>query len=102
MWYCKPYLVYPPCGLQNLTLKSISKRERKKYLVAVAQFRPEKNHKLMVGVLNNLVNNHPDLCTNLKLVLIGGVRNDEDLYRVEELKKMIANKKLNVLLLLYF
>ena len=88
-------VVFPPCDTAALSQAPLQPRPRHK-LVSVGQFRPEKNHALLIRALGIA-------CRSLRqrggadaqmptLTLVGGVRNDEDRGRVEALK-LLAMKE---------
>lgn len=59
IWRCpfKTHLVYPPCNVEHLTVLPLLSDEEKGdqiRIVAVAQFRPEKNHPLMLRAMFEL------------------------------------------------
>lgn len=59
IWKCplKTHRVYPPCDVDHLTslpLLSDKKKDGVIRIVAVAQFRPEKNHPLMLRAMFEL------------------------------------------------
>ena len=41
-------LVYPPCDTEDLQKLRLDRKLKQLYLVSVAQFRPEKNHRLQL------------------------------------------------------
>ncbi|XP_020783500.1 GDP-Man:Man(3)GlcNAc(2)-PP-Dol alpha-1,2-mannosyltransferase [Boleophthalmus pectinirostris] len=55
-------------------------------IVSIGQFRPEKDHKLQIQAFRELLNRKGELKEGLKLVLIGGCRNEEDEDRVLRLR----------------
>ncbi|KAI8816796.1 GDP-Man:Man(3)GlcNAc(2)-PP-Dol alpha-1,2-mannosyltransferase [Fimicolochytrium jonesii] len=73
-------IVYPPCD--TAALKSFSLDDREEVIVAVAQFRPEKDHTLQLDAFARLLDKYPEHRDRLKLVMIGGSRNAEDRGRV--------------------
>ncbi|NXO02406.1 ALG11 mannosyltransferase, partial [Rhinopomastus cyanomelas] len=84
-------VVYPPCDVQ--TFLEIPLEERKSTteysIVSVGQFRPEKDHPLQIRAFAKVlkekkVGNQP----SLKLILIGGCRNQQDEERVKNLKHL--------------
>lgn len=107
-------IVYPPCETGELVNFSPANRER--VILSVAQFRyvlpvctlfvicgpnillrPEKEHSTQLQAFKALLANHPELKSgqsSVKLVLIGGCRNEEDTSRVDGLKSLA--KDLNV------
>jgi len=78
-------IVYPPCNSAHREL-SLDSKQRK--FVAVAQFRPEKNHPLKLKALSILLQRHPHLKHEVMLSLVGTSRHHEDWVRVERLKAM--------------
>ncbi|KAM4701057.1 GDP-Man:Man(3)GlcNAc(2)-PP-Dol alpha-1,2-mannosyltransferase [Discoglossus pictus] len=84
-------IVYPPCDVQtflDLKLKEDGEREEHS-IVSVGQFRPEKDHPLQIRAFSALLAKKSlEQRTKLKLILIGGCRNNEDEHRVSELKKL--------------
>ncbi|XP_072513138.1 GDP-Man:Man(3)GlcNAc(2)-PP-Dol alpha-1,2-mannosyltransferase [Salminus brasiliensis] len=84
-------VVYPPCDVQAfldvpLEEEEEQKRDRKCHsLVSVAQFRPEKDHRLQIRAFRKLLDKkgaEPGGRESVKLVLIGGCRNQDDEDRV--------------------
>ncbi|KAM9851415.1 GDP-Man:Man(3)GlcNAc(2)-PP-Dol alpha-1,2-mannosyltransferase-like isoform 2-T2 [Aulostomus maculatus] len=96
-------VVYPPCdvrafldipldneeemeGWEKLGSEEEGGRDRKCHsIVSVGQFRPEKNHRLQIRAFHKLLNRKavwPEGRDLLRLVLIGGCRNQEDEERV--------------------
>lgn len=47
MWN-EPHLVYPPCDTTDLQSLPLDRRLKHLFLVSIAQFRPEKNHRLQL------------------------------------------------------
>jgi alpha-1,2-mannosyltransferase len=77
-------IVFPPCDTNALTALSLTGRE--KSIIYVAQFRPEKDHMTVLKAFSILLSNNPELRKqNVKLVLIGSVRDDRDKEKVESL-----------------
>ena len=95
-------VVFPPVAVEDVTkaveISEASENRRKPYLLYIAQFRPEKNHQIILEAFASFVHSKPDLTTYKdpvpKLVLIGSVRNSEDATRVYNLR-LLANE-LNV------
>eukprot|EP00056_Hartaetosiga_gracilis_P004029 m.70666 g.70666 ORF g.70666 m.70666 type:complete len:529 (+) comp11674_c1_seq1:99-1685(+) len=75
-------IVYPPCDMNALA--SLPLDGRKHVIVSVAQFRPEKNHKLQLDALHQYTTTYND--KEIKLIMVGGCRNEGDRKRVEELR----------------
>lgn len=86
-------IVYPPCDTNRFAKLTLGKRPARS-IVSLAQFRPEKDHKMQLRIVHKLLSQYPELKSSkggnrpLKLVLIGGVRNADDEKRVLELKKL--------------
>ncbi|XP_025909085.1 GDP-Man:Man(3)GlcNAc(2)-PP-Dol alpha-1,2-mannosyltransferase [Nothoprocta perdicaria] len=84
-------VVYPPCDVQ--TFLDIPLEEEKsitKYsIVSVSQFRPEKDHPLQIRAFAKLLEKRrPVQQPPLKLILIGGCRNQQDEERVNKLRRL--------------
>uniref|UniRef100_A0AAR2LZW9 GDP-Man:Man(3)GlcNAc(2)-PP-Dol alpha-1,2-mannosyltransferase n=1 Tax=Pygocentrus nattereri TaxID=42514 RepID=A0AAR2LZW9_PYGNA len=84
-------VVYPPCDVQaflDIPLEDEEEQDAGKKchsVVSVAQFRPEKDHQLQIRAFRKLLNGkeaEPGGRESVKLVLIGGCRNQEDEDRV--------------------
>jgi alpha-1,2-mannosyltransferase len=83
-------VIFPPCDTEALKKSPLSPRE--KAIVYVAQFRPEKDHAIVLKAFSILLSNHPEFRKqDVKLVLIGSTRDDRDRQKVIELKEE-ANK----------
>jgi len=85
------HLIYPPIDCQNL--REISSKNRKKIIVSIGQFRPEKNHALQVRAFVEYLKNSGD--QEAMLVMIGAVRQHvvEDLERVAVLERLVEELK---------
>jgi len=79
--------VYPPCDTRELAELQLEGRGRT--IVSLAQFRPEKDHRTQLLALSALLESHPEYRNPpVKMVLMGGSRNDEDADRVEQLRAL--------------
>ena len=84
-------VVYPPCDVQTFTesVKNVAESHLPDVrILSIGQIRPEKNHRLQLEILQELKKRAKKAVNpfNLKLVIAGGCRNDEDVARVEQLK----------------
>jgi alpha-1,2-mannosyltransferase len=82
-------VVFPPCPVTQLLEKfpagNGAGNKREKLLLCIAQFRPEKNHKLCIDAFAEFyksTSKHKDA----RLVLVGSVRHPEDATRVYDLR----------------
>ncbi|XP_030635661.1 GDP-Man:Man(3)GlcNAc(2)-PP-Dol alpha-1,2-mannosyltransferase isoform X2 [Chanos chanos] len=84
-------VVYPPCDVQSfldIPLKGEEEDEedrKRRSVVSVGQFRPEKDHRLQIRAFRKLLDKKgadPGGRESARLVLIGGCRNQEDEDRV--------------------
>ena len=87
----RTFIVYPPCDVAEFLTIPLNKKRPDDCntckIVSVAQFRPEKNHRLQLIALEKFLTSVPSERRSLfKLFLIGGCRNEEDTGRVTELK----------------
>ncbi|KAK0099425.1 asparagine-linked glycosylation protein [Cadophora gregata] len=90
-----PRVVYPPVAVEELEkeieVSEASERKRENVLLYIAQFRPEKNHYLIVDAFAKFLATKSPTTKNAKLVLVGSVRDDSDSKRVYELR-LLANE----------
>lgn len=66
--------------------------------MSLAQFRPEKDHKKQLEAFAILLKEHPEMREGeeVKLVMMGGVRDESDQQRLEGLKKLAAELNIQV------
>ncbi len=73
-------IVYPPCPVeemeQKITVSASAEKERKHQILYIAQFRPEKNHGLILQSFAEYVRHLPEGSDPAQLVLIGSVRSN--------------------------
>lgn len=88
----RTFLVYPPCNIEEFkTIKrAVDDPTPKEFRVlSLAQFRPEKDHKLQLLVFRKLKSELAEAeFRKLRLVLVGSCRNREDEERVQSLKDL--------------
>jgi len=83
------YKVYPPCDVKEFLQLSVDSDPDSIRIIAVAQFRPEKDHPLMIRSFYKLIDFLSDEeKARLKLVFVGSCRNEEDYQRVEDYKRL--------------
>ncbi|GKT86928.1 alpha-1,2-mannosyltransferase ALG11 [Colletotrichum tofieldiae] len=84
---------YPPCAVEELEeaveVSEASEKKREKALVYIAQFRPEKNHTLIIQSFAEFLNTQSEAAKGARLVLIGSVRDDHDSKRVYTLRLLV-------------
>jgi alpha-1,2-mannosyltransferase len=77
-------VVFPPVAVEELEreieVSPESEKKREKMLLYIAQFRPEKNHTLILRAFAKMLEQRPDI--KAKLVLVGSVRHSDDATRV--------------------
>lgn len=92
------YKVFPPCEVTELKqLRSLVKESDPIRILSVAQFRPEKDHPLMLQAmyeLRSLLTKNEFLWNKIQLVLAGSCRNAEDEERVRHLKDLAKHLSL--------
>ncbi|KAL7787757.1 glycosyltransferase family 4 protein [Trichoderma ceciliae] len=85
-------VVYPPVAVsefeQEVEVSAQSEKEREPVLIYIAQFRPEKNHQLILQSFADFVKTKTEAAAKARLVLIGSVRDDSDSKRVYKLRLM--------------
>ena len=84
-------IVYPPCDTKSL--EKLPLEGRKKVMVSVAQFRPEKDHALQLEAFGLFLNKFPEH-RDVQFRMIGGCRNAGDESRVQALQAAIAKDPL--------
>jgi alpha-1,2-mannosyltransferase len=87
----KIQLVFPPCDTSYYQTFPLDPREP--MVLSIGQFRPEKNHKLQIQSVLKYNKSENGKKRPVKLVMIGGVRNDEDRERVAELRRYAEESK---------
>jgi alpha-1,2-mannosyltransferase len=87
-------VVFPPCAVaeteRDVEVSEASEARREKLLLVIAQFRPEKNHRLVVEAFAAFLKQAPaDATRGATLALVGSVRNDHDSKRVYQLRLLV-------------
>ncbi|KAF4972558.1 hypothetical protein FSARC_905 [Fusarium sarcochroum] len=88
-------VVYPPTAVREMEreveVSEESEKRREKAMVYLAQFRPEKNHQLILRSFATFLKTKSEASKGAQLILIGSVRDDHDSKRVYELR-LLANE----------
>ncbi|KAF5024053.1 hypothetical protein F66182_3901 [Fusarium sp. NRRL 66182] len=88
-------VVYPPTAVREMErqveVSKESEKCREKAIVYLAQFRPEKNHQLILRSFARFIKTKSEASKGAQLILIGSVRDDQDSKRVYELR-LLANE----------
>ncbi|KAL8711589.1 MAG: hypothetical protein Q9220_003999 [cf. Caloplaca sp. 1 TL-2023] len=89
-------VVFPPCAVSDIIdaipLDEASEEKRSPTILYIAQFRPEKNHTLLLRSFARFLRSHNNngqdekSDTSPRLVLVGSVRNASDATRVYDLR----------------
>lgn len=87
-------VVYPPVAVRELEheveVSPASEARREKVLLYIAQFRPEKNHALILQAFAEFVKTGAAAAAEgARLVLVGSVRDDGDSKRVYQLRLLV-------------
>ncbi|XP_049609892.1 GDP-Man:Man(3)GlcNAc(2)-PP-Dol alpha-1,2-mannosyltransferase [Syngnathus scovelli] len=89
LWHAsnRTSVVYPPCDVSAFLDVPLEEDEEKKChsIVSIGQFRPEKDHRLQIKAFKKVLDRRREAGEGretLKLILIGGCRNQEDEDRV--------------------
>uniref|UniRef100_A0A0G4HKM1 GDP-Man:Man(3)GlcNAc(2)-PP-Dol alpha-1,2-mannosyltransferase n=1 Tax=Chromera velia CCMP2878 TaxID=1169474 RepID=A0A0G4HKM1_9ALVE len=101
IWKKEVPVVYPPTDIRAFRAESRSIEEedyrRKPWIVSVAQFRPEKNHRLQLKAFERLVEKHGnELPPDTRLILCGSTRGEKDELLVNDLKMLQLQMPLQV------
>lgn len=94
-------VVFPPVAVEELeeaiVVNESSEKKRERVLLYIAQFRPEKNHALVMRAFSQMIHSSADEDRNAladsRLVLIGSVRNSEDATKVYDLRLLAHELK---------
>jgi len=99
LWRNQPTVLYPPCDTK--VFESLPRRDGDQNgqfrILSLGQFRPEKDHALQLRALARLRDEilegekAEEKWQRVRLVLVGGVRNEEDRQRVESLRALAAH-----------
>ena len=93
-------VVFPPVAVEELEqaieISTESEKQRERVLLYVAQFRPEKNHELIIRAFSEMLNLSfgQEATAGAKLVLIGSVRHSDDATRVYDLRLLAHELKI--------
>ena len=95
-------VVFPPVAVEELEqaieVSEQSEGDREKALLYVAQFRPEKNHTLILRAFSRMLHSNSGdaakATQDAKLVLVGSVRDSEDATRVYNLRLLAHELKI--------
>jgi alpha-1,2-mannosyltransferase len=86
-------VVYPPVAVEELEreveVSEASEKKRGKVILYIAQFRPEKNHTLILKSFAEFMATKSAATKGAKLVLVGSVRDDSDSRRVYGLRLLV-------------
>lgn len=86
LWRCpnRTSILYPPCDVTAFLDIPVEDDEDNKShsIVSVGQFRPEKDHRLQIRAFQKVLQRRRGGREELRLVLVGGCRNQEDENRV--------------------
>ncbi|RYP12132.1 hypothetical protein DL767_011468 [Monosporascus sp. MG133] len=86
-------VVYPPCAVSSIEMavevSEASEQKRNKFLVYIAQFRPEKNHQLILQAFAKFAKSGTPAAEGATLVLLGSVRDDHDSRRVYQMRLLV-------------
>ena len=94
-------VVFPPVAVeeveQAIEISQESETKREKVLLCIAQFRPEKNHEIIIRAFSQMLHPEadviPDATKGAKLVLVGSVRDSLDATRVYDLRLLAHELK---------
>ncbi|GFZ15018.1 UDP-Glycosyltransferase superfamily protein [Actinidia rufa] len=85
--------VYPPCDTSGLQGLSLERPVRSPTIISVAQFRPEKAHTLQLEAFSIAVRKLDADMPRPKLQFVGSCRNKSDEERLQNLKKLATELK---------
>jgi alpha-1,2-mannosyltransferase len=86
-------VVYPPVAVseleQEVEVSPASESKRESVILYIAQFRPEKNHDLIIRSFAEFLKTESKASESAKLVLVGSVRDNSDSKRVYNLRLLV-------------
>ncbi|GMT18955.1 hypothetical protein PFISCL1PPCAC_10252, partial [Pristionchus fissidentatus] len=102
IWHQTCTVVFPPCDIEGLLsiparAEQILAEEKTVRILSIGQIRPEKNHRLQLEVLKEVLERVEKKKMDIKvsLTIAGGCRNEGDEKRVRELKEYAAQLKVD-------
>jgi len=87
-WGARLKIVYPPCHVQTQNSSSGPAKEEKTIL-SIGQFRPEKDHILQIRSFALLRDLYKPKWKDMKFIMVGSCRGDEDEARVQDLRRLV-------------
>ena len=92
-------VVHPPCSVEEIIdqipLEGQHATPRDKILLCIAQFRPEKNHELLIQAFATMMRDPPKDAEDARLTLVGSVRDSEDETLVYKLRILAKELKID-------
>jgi len=82
------YKLFPPCTVDKYYELPLN-RPRAQQILSIGQFRPEKNHKLQINAIKQIVESDPVKYKNVKLVIAGSCRAKDDEDRQKDLENYV-------------
>ena len=102
-WRGEPLRVFPPVETRDLQELRLDRPLKQLYLICVGQFRPEKNHKLLLHAFASMLDgartgarrdNDSEAILSARLKLVGSCRNQGDVDRLDDLKCLCAKLRI--------
>lgn len=91
-------VVFPPVAVEELEeqigVSQDSENKRERIILYIAQFRPEKNHAMILEAFSSLIQSASSTFSSTRLVLVGSVRHSDDAKRVYELRLLAHELKI--------
>ena len=82
------HTVYPPCNTRHVMQSTTGTTSRKRVILSIGQFRPEKDHFMQLKAFQLYLDKLPLASRDgVELVLLGGTRNHEDEQLVDRLRR---------------
>ncbi|KAK1409366.1 hypothetical protein QVD17_35892 [Tagetes erecta] len=85
--------VYPPCDTTGLQALPLEREAKSPIIISVAQFRPEKAHSLQLQAFALSISKLDSEVSRPKLQFVGSCRNDADEVRLQNLKDLASELK---------
>ncbi|GMS89101.1 hypothetical protein PENTCL1PPCAC_11276 [Pristionchus entomophagus] len=94
LWKQRCSIVFPPCDIEGLLAipgrsEEILRNDKGVRILSIGQIRPEKNHRLQLEILKEVLKRaeKKKMHVKISLTIAGGCRNEDDERRVRELRE---------------
>eukprot|EP00918_Siedleckia_nematoides_P019114 GHVU01040747.1.p1 GENE.GHVU01040747.1~~GHVU01040747.1.p1 ORF type:complete len:356 (-),score=35.07 GHVU01040747.1:84-1151(-) len=90
LWATNSTLIYPPCDVEAFQSHAAPEDCRENLIVSLGQFRQEKNHKMQIDIMKDLMKRE-EVPSGTKLLICGSTRHEQDEQALDELREYAGN-----------